>query len=36
MQKEYYAHELSDEAVEAIHNAQPSTKAEELNKLLGP
>ncbi len=34
--KAYYAHELSDESIEAIRNAQPSKEAEALNDLLGP
>ena len=30
----YYAHELSDESIEAILNSQPSKEAEALNYLL--
>jgi hypothetical protein len=32
--KSLYAHELSDEQVEAIRNAKPSEEAEELNYLM--
>jgi hypothetical protein len=30
----YYAHELSDESIKAIRDAQPSKEAEVLNYLL--